>query len=514
MLSFAPFPAEKAVYSLSGRVKGAVANFWRELNRRKVVKTTIAYIVAAWALIEVSATVLPALGLPETAVRYVVLGTIVGLPLIVALSWRFDIHRGTTRLFELTQTPDSESSSDKGDRRSLPPDTGSAMTSVAVQPFTNLAGDGDESFLAAGISAELHCALARIPQLRVLSRGTLTKDPAAAGDTDAQYVITGSVRPAGDNVRVSASLLSAADGSQVWAQSFDRNRSDVLSVEQDIAESVAAEFGGARLRQDIARAANQSTSNLDAWQLVQRARAYIVAFNTKTLDQAAVLLRQAVDVDPDYGLAHAALASVLGEQALHGTGGALSPLRDEALKSAARATSLAPVDPYVMKLCGVTWAYFGELEQSILALRGATNLAPYDYGSWGYLGWPLVATGSEQHLDELHGIVERLLSLSGTHPGTPFWLYHQSVLQSCRAEHSAAVEAGRQSVERNPAFPWGWMQYANALGSAGSSNESAAATKRALELAPTMTIDHYRSVVLGMSANEAAAATEVFRTRR
>ncbi len=85
---------------MSERLKRALSNFWQTLQRRKVIKTTIAYVVGSWVLIEVSATVVPALELPEVAVQYIVMSAIAGLPIVIVLSWMFDIHRGTTRLID------------------------------------------------------------------------------------------------------------------------------------------------------------------------------------------------------------------------------------------------------------------------------------------------------------------------------------------------------------------------------------------------------------------------------
>ena len=503
---------------MSGRLKRALSSFWQKLQRRRVIKTTIAYAVGSWVLIEVSATVVPALELPEVAVQYIVMSAIAGLPVVIVLSWMFDIHRGTSRLIELTDTSDElQDAAAIGDATiSIPPELDSAITSVAVLPFENLSHDENHKFIAEGIAAELHTTLAKVHQLRVVARNisfaseNSDRDIRSRGQKlSAHFIISGSVRCQGEQMRVSVELSNCVDGTQAWSGTFDKKIEDIFDVEREIAESVAAEFGGARMREEIRSANSAATTSVNAWGLVQRARSYVVSFTPKALSEAVPVLRSAIEIDEDYAIAHAALAFVLAEQVLNGFSQSIATDRGEALASAERAMELAPVDPNVMKLCGATWAYFGEANKAIQALRGATELAPFDFGAWGYLGWPLVATGSAAHLEELQKIMARLISQGGSHPGAPYWLYHQSVAFSCQGDNDSAVNAGKKSVERNAAFPWGWMQYANALGATGADSEARAAAARASQISPSLTREHYCEMIRVMSANADVAESRL-----
>ncbi len=495
--------------SVSGNLHSGVAKFWSELKRRKVIQTTIGYVIGAWVLIEVSATVFPALDLPEEFVQVVVIGTIIGLPIVIVLAWVFDIHRGASRLMEITTTDDDENAAAVNkDKNKFPPAPDSAVTSVAILPFEDLSESGNHRFLGEGIATELHSTLSKAHRLRIIARNS--SFAAAEADSDikaianklnARFVISGSVRCINDQIRVIVELDNALDGIQIWSGTYDRNLGDLFAVQRDIALAVTSEFGGARLRDEIAVAAESTTHSIDAWTSVQRARSYVVAFTPKALAAAVPILRNAISLDPEYSMAHAALASVIAEQVLNGFSADAAADRDAALESAKQAFALSPVDPFVLKMCGATWAYFGDSQQAIQALRSAVDIAPFDFGAWGYLGWPLVETGSEAHLEELQQIMERLLRVASSHPGVPYWLFHRSVACTCEGDNEMAVEFGRKSINRNPAFPWAWMQYANALGVVSSVEEGLSAAGRAAEISPLLTPQYYERMVRDMSAN-------------
>jgi len=179
------------------------------------------------------------------------------------------------------------------------------------------------------------------------------------------------------------------------------------------------------------------------------------------------------------------------------------------MQHADRAHSLTATDPFVLKMCGAAWAYFGAIEKSLDVLRRAVKIAPYDFGAWGYLGWPLVATGRKSDLQEVHKIMQKMAENAPQHPGVPYWLYHQSVASSCAGDDERAVEFSSQSAELIPNFSWGLLQHANALGATGDMQRAQAAANRSVELSPTLTPDHFEKLIREMSANDKVAERRV-----
>lgn len=494
---------------MGGKLKAAGAKFWSELRRRRVIKTTVAYVIGAWLVVEMSATVFPALLLPEWTVRIVVATAILALPIIIILAWMFDIERRPTSTTDSETNKAGSTRNSNSQQKNLPPTLTSAISSIAVLPFEILSPDENHKFIADGIATELHSTLSLAHRLRVISR--TSSFGSANGETDvkniaaklgAKFIISGSVRFVDDRMRLIVELDNAAEGVQIWSETYDRKLDDVFSVQQELAGAVTSAFGGARLCDEIAAATIRNTENLDAWSLVQKARSFVLEFTPRALRDAVPLLRRAIELDAEYAVAHAALAFVLAEQILNGLGENIETNRDLALESADRAFMLSPGDPFVLKMCGAAWAYFGEAGKSLRALHHAADIAPFDFGTWGYMGWSLVQSGEQQALGELHEIMGRMLQTAPRHPGVPYWLYHRSVACTCEGHDAPAVDFAQKSVEQNPAFPWGWMQYANALGRTGAVDDAKKAVNRVAEISPALTPGHYELMIRAMSATD------------
>lgn len=495
---------------------------WSELKRRRVVKTAIAYVIVAWIIVEGASTVFPSLLLPDWTVRLVVILAILGLPLVVILAWVFDIEvrQGTSGDDPAHETPAAGAISVTRSSQVLP-SLKTAIASIAVLPFKNLSPDESKRFIADGIATELHSTLARVHRLRLASRTSsfslANKEldvKEIASRLNVHFVICGSVECIGQQMRLIVELDNAEDGVQIWSRSYDRDLEDIFSIQQEIANAVASEFGAARLREEITSAARRPTSSLDAWSLVQRARSYTLSFTAKNLTEAVPLLNRAIELDADYAAAHAALASVMAEMVFNGFSQDVDGDRQTALDSAERASALTPLEPFVLKMCGAAWAYFGNPERSLDALRQAVEIAPFDFGAWGYMGWPLAATGSSGDLAELRRIMDWILEALPRHPGAPYWMYHRSVAHTIAGEYDEAIEFARKAVWRNPRFPWALMQYANALGMKKEEEAALEALDRCRGLSPGLTPEYYQSMVLGMCAGEQAAEPRLAGLRR
>jgi tetratricopeptide (TPR) repeat protein len=162
-----------------------------------------------------------------------------------------------------------------------------------------------------------------------------------------------------------------------------------------------------------------------------------------------------------------------------------------ALEVIARAEQLAPRDAVVLRAAGCVYAYTGDYRRSIELLRRAIKLAPYELGPWGYLGWPLVATGAMADLDEVHQIVARLLAASPQHPGRIYWLFHDSVAYACADDCERALAQAEEYAAEQPRFSLGSLHQANVLGRLGRHRDARAAVDRSLQHNPLMTPAHY-----------------------
>jgi adenylate cyclase len=492
---------------------GRIRRFFYELRRRKVLRVAVVYAAVGWLLTEISSVVFPALMLPEWTVRLVVVLILLGFPLVIVLTWVFDITPAGIEWTKELAAPDAEvagaqAPTQSGDLLSGPPTIDEAVASVAVLPFEDLSPSGEQAVLAKGIATEIHCTLNRMHRIRVAPRrssfGLADGDAAIeeiAQALNVRYILSGSLMLYDNSIRVISELDDAIEGSQIWSGKYERDFDDLLAVQAEIAEEIVAAFGGERQRAEIQRAQTIPTENLDAWSLVQRARLYILNYGQRSLDEAESLLVKSIELDPDYAAAHAALGSVLAERILNGYSDDPEGGCNRAIEAIQCARTLASHDAFVLKMSGMVWATCGDPEESIRSLRASVELAPFDFGAWGYLGWPLVARGTVEDLEEVHKVIDRLLKLAPEHSGVPYWLYHKSVAYVCQDELEQAAEFTGQALDKDGELSWIRMHHANLLGLMGQHKDAELSAGRAAQINSAMTPEHYAARVRAMGGS-------------
>ena len=381
--------------------------------------------------------------------------------------------------------------------RSTPPRLEQARGSIAVFPFDSLSPDADDAYLADGIASEIISMLSRIPDLRVASRSAIFSSRDHGGDVwdmvhnlGFRYVLTGNVRRAGDRVRVIAELTEVANRTQLWSNTYDRQLADLFAVQEEIAEAIVVAFGGEYLRAEWRRASRSTTRNLDAWELVQKARSLNLPVNRDAIDDALALTQKAIKADPAYAGAHACLASVLMQRVISGFSNEPEQDRAAAIAAVERAADLSSDDPDVLRTLGKVRSNCGQAEQAIAALRRAVQIAPFDFHSWGRLGRTLCYGGDEEGLREGQAILDRILASAPNHPMVPYWLYFKANACALDGRYDDSARCARKSVDIQPGYTGAWVALANALGHLGRPEEARHAMDKALRANPAMTPQH------------------------
>ena len=399
-----------------------------------------------------------------------------------------------------------------------PPRPESARASLAVLPFDSLSPDAGGSYLADGIASEVISLLSRVSELRVVSRlasfayrerGVGALD--ALRDLGADYLLTGSVRRAGDRIRVIAELTEVAERTQIWSRTYERRFEDMLVVQEELAEAIVIAFGGAYLRAEWRRARHRPTDSLDAWDLVQKARAMHLPDDREAMAEALRLARRAVTADPGYAGAHASLASILMQRVINGFSDDAAQDRAEALAAVDRAIELAPDDPTVLRTAGNVLSNSGKHDKAVRALRRAVETAPFDFHTWGRLGRTLAYGGGAQELREGHAILDNILSTAPDHPMAPYWLAFKANAYARDDRYAQAAEFARKSIEARPAYSGAWIALANALGQLGRLDEAREAMARARRANPAMRPDTWRRRSASSPATTASARRRRYR---
>jgi adenylate cyclase len=440
---------------------------------------------------------------------------IIGVPLVIAISWVYEL---TPQGFRATMAAvsGSDAVTDVPARDDAGAAATTALAAVAVLPFDKLTPATPHAYLADALPIELQSLLSRMHELRVVSRQSSVARSGAghdlraiARDLNIQYVISGSIAELGDRLQINVQLDDAVEDKLLWSERYDVAAKDIDNVQREITEKVVGTFGGERLRAEIKRANAAAASAGNAWELVQKARGYLLDYTPSSIAAAIPLLRKAVELDPKYAVGYATLGLVTAEKTLNGISANLGADRHFAVEVINRAEQLAPHDPVVLRAAGCVHAYTGDYRRSLELLRRAVKLAPFDLGTWGYLCWPLVASGQPADLEEVHQIVARLLKTAPQHPGRMYWQFHDSVAYTCEGDDARALALAEEYTAEQPRFSLGWLHYANALGRLGRRDDARAALDRSLGHNPLMTPAFYAELMAVLSDQPAVVERRI-----
>lgn len=318
-----------------------MAGFFEELKRRNVLKVAVAYIVTAWLIVQVLDAVVPMLLLPDWVGRAILLLLIVGFPIALVLAWAFELTSEGIKLdheVRATETAPRDSGRridfviigllvvavgyfavDKFFLRtggSQPVIEESGVASIAVLPFVNMSDNRENEYFADGLTEELLNLLAKRTDLRVAARTSSFQFKDHAGDVQdigrqlkVDHIIEGSVRRAGDHIRVTAQLIDVNDGYHRWSESYDGELEDIFAVQDEISEAIASALHSKLSGSGVA---TRSTENLEAYGLYMQGRHYWRQRKAEGLQRAIELFEAAIELDPGFARAHEGLAAAYG----------------------------------------------------------------------------------------------------------------------------------------------------------------------------------------------------------
>jgi len=314
-----------------------LSQLWRRINDHKMVQWSVAYVALAYGFQHGVELTSDAFEWPQAVVRVSMLLLALGLPLVMTLAW-YHGERASRRisgpeltiiallavtsslLFYVFVRPANEAGVPVARQagltaaRTAAADPHSAI-SVAVLPFVNLSSDKEQEFFSDGMTEEITAALAKIPDLRVVARTSAfqfkgeKKDMRALGQAlSATHLIEGSVRKAGDRVRITAQLIKADDGTHIWTENYDRDLTDVFAIQEDIAQAIAGALRmplGLKLGERLV--ANRSIDP-ESYQQYLRTKPLVRA-RASGMPQAIDILEPLVARNPDFAPAWALLAA-------------------------------------------------------------------------------------------------------------------------------------------------------------------------------------------------------------
>ncbi len=457
-----------------------VDTFFAELKRRNVYKVAVAYAVAGWALSQGIAQVFPVFDVPNWVIRSIVVLIIIGLPIALVLAWMFEI---TPQGIKSTETADAMPGMARQKKHtwiyvvvigglvsiglfflgrysagSRAVSTGSISNkSIAVLPFDNLSRDPDNAYFAEGVQDEILTRLAKVADLKVISR-TSTQHfksapenlPQIAKQLGVTNILEGSVQKAADQVRVNVQLINAITDAHVWADTYDRKLTDIFAVESEIAKNIAETLQARLSGSEKSSIAKTPTVNPEAYELYLKGRFFWNKRTGTDLRKAIDYFNQAIAKDPNYALAYVGLADsylLLSSYAAVSPAESLPPARSALKKALELDDSLAEAH-----------ASFGLLTTLELDLHRA--------------------------LDELKRAVELKPNYATAH----HWL---ALAHLTLAQFDSAISEAKRAIELDPLSlvinaDTSWIYF-----SARRYDEAEAQVRKTLEIGPQFFLAHY-----------------------
>jgi adenylate cyclase len=429
-----------------------------EVKRRKIFQVAVVYAVVAWLLIQIASTVESPLQLPAWFDTAIIVLLLIGFPITMIFAWVYEFSAGGLR-----RTPRAETLEEAEPSRSeRPREEGGAVAgpavlpnSIAVLPFENMSPNPDHAYFAAGIHEEILNSLAKLKSLSVIARtsvlqyaGTQKLIGDIAGALGVETIMEGSVRYAGDRVRVTTQLIDAGTGAHLWSEAYERQFDDIFAIQADIAVQVAKALEAEFSSEEQRLVESPATTSSEAYSLYLKSLSLdsdpgIVA------EQIHALLDRAIALDPRFSLALGAKAEVCAMELINTTANVARDPKDlEPLihKYAAAALEIDPRDANAhVALCILaefTWRW---AEARAHALRAA------DSAPWGVIvatvNWTMSWSGDA---DLAIATAERLQRLN---PSDWSGAWNLGLVLNYAGRYDAAAAALRESIAMLPALP-------------------------------------------------------------
>ena len=458
-------------------------SLFSELKRRNVIRVGAAYIVTAWLVVQVVETLFPIYGLSDSAIRFVVSALGVGfLPVLVlawaleitpdGLKWEKNVDRSQSITSQTGKTLDrviiavlavavgffafdkfvlsesreakiAESAREEGRTAALLDSYGDR--SIAVLPFVDMSPAKDQEYMSDGIAEEILNLLARIRELRVISRSSAfsfkNKEvdiPSIGEQLNAAFVLEGSVRTAGDQVRITAQLIDAQTDTHLWSHTYDRQLQDIFQIQDDIAAAVVDELKVTLLDE----APRSQPIDTEAYALVLQARYYWNRRAPGDEQKVLEMYQEAVELAPAYAPAWAGLSVAY---AVHARKGRMDLEEGQRLahEAAEKAVELDPDSTHALVRMAQALARASDEDGSLAALRRAYELDPDDPLVLGVMSVHLRTTGK---FDEAVKHIERAEKVD---PLGAIWPANKGIALTMAERFDEAKHAYARALELN-----------------------------------------------------------------
>lgn len=371
-----------------------------------------------------------------------------------------------------------------------------SQPSIAVLPLVSVGASEIDEALSAGVTSEVISSLSRLPGFFVIAFGSTwgyrgePRDPRTIStELGVRYVVQGNVQQSGARIRVSVNLVDAPSRKQLWSESFDiaHTLADLIEMQHDIASGIAGRLQPRLLSAERVRQSRKPPEELQAWQLMHRARpAYVT--NESSIE-ALAMLRRAIELDPGYVEAHAQLALHLSFMSI------IKDIKyaNEAREAIDRALALDPDHELALLSAGVSYVILAQYEQAVACCERAVELNPNLANAWAYLALAILGAHKDGATALAH--LDRAFALSPRDEGAYLWYHMKAPCHAQMGDFQAAADSSGQSVRRFSGWWFSWLCHAQYLALLGDVKGTQSAWAEARRRFPALTLKRYRQIV-------------------
>jgi adenylate cyclase len=461
-----------------------MSHFFKELRQRKVFTVAGAYIVIAWLLLQVAATVFPIFEAPAWVLKVITVLLALGFPLALLLAWAYDLTPKGIVKTSANEEAATEPAAASQRARAKTKESINAIElpsgpSIAVVPFRNLSGESGQDLFAEALSGDIVSGLTRSSHLFVLSAGATAglahadQDLVGTGRTlGVSYLLSGTVQKAGGMLRVSAELSDVANSVRIWSQKYDRDLTaeNLFSVQDDIREQIVAtlsDLHGVIYSEQSKKNVHRPTASLNAYECLSVALAYDKYINPEYHLRARESLERAIELDPKFDEAWSHLSWIYTDEHVFGFNPQPESM-ERALAAARKAVELDPDNYHSRWLLSRVHYFMGNRELFLAETRRSLDLNSSDGTTLGLIG---VYDALSGEWDRGIDMVSKARLLNPNHPdyyhtafgmaafvdkdytaaleqlhkaNLPEWLPHQAFLIASYAMLGRAEDARRQ----------------------------------------------------------------------
>ena len=388
--------------------------------------------------------------------------------------------------------------------------------SIAVLPFTNISGDPEQEYFADGITDDITTALSQFRWLFVIARnssfvfkGKSVDLRQIARELGVRYLLEGSVRKAGNRLRITGQLVDASSGAHLWADRFDGTFDDVFDLQDKVTANVVGAIGPKLEQAEISRARRKPTESLDAYDYYLRGMACLHQSSKESTSEALQLFSRAIELDADFASAYGMAAFCYDLRKWNSWMADPKKEAAEAERLARRAIALGKDDALALCTGGFALVHVaGDLDYGAACIDRALVVNPNLASAWYFGGWASACLG------EPEAGIEKLKCALRLNPLDLFPFSVELALSWAHfmaGHYEEAVRLGRRAIRQQPNFQPGLRIFAVACVKAGKLEEGRAAIARMRELNPAFCVSNIKDAMTLRRAEDLAAYEEALR---